>query len=102
MRRFQFRLALALGMTVREMLARMDSAEFAEWMAYARLEPFGPLQDDMRAGVTASTFANANRGKKSRVFKPDDFMASLKAERRRSQGPLRKRMAEAFEGLMEK
>ena len=36
-RAFYFKLALALGTTVRELLKRIDSAEITEWMAYFKL-----------------------------------------------------------------
>ena len=36
-RAFYFKLAQALGMTVKEMLERIDSAEITEWMAYFKL-----------------------------------------------------------------
>ena len=49
------------------------------WMAYAQLEPFGPVQDDFRAGhLTALTF-NANRKKNAKALGPEDFFPSLKA-----------------------
>ena len=54
-RRFAFRLALMLGMTVSELGARMSSSEFAEWMAYDRLEPFGELRADYRNGLLLAT-----------------------------------------------
>lgn len=65
-RRFVFRLALALGLPVREMLASMGSDELTEWMAYYQLEPFGDYRADYRSGVVASTFANAHRAKDGR------------------------------------
>ena len=37
-RRFYFRLARELGMTVSELLNRMDSAELTEWVALYKLE----------------------------------------------------------------
>ena len=67
-------LALALGMTVRELLARMDSRELAEWMAYYQLEPFGGFRGDLHAGLVCSTIANANKGKRGKPFTPADFM----------------------------
>lgn len=68
-----------MGMSVLEAQARISSAEFAEWMAYAQLEPFGGLQDDLRAGAIASTIANVNRDsdKTPRPFEPGDFFPSL-------------------------
>ena len=71
-------------MTVRELTARMDSRELSEWMAYARLEPWGELRDDLRIGQVCATLANINRTKRSgRVFKPEDFMGYLAREVRR-------------------
>ena len=72
-----FRLALALGLPVREMLTSMGSDELTEWMAYYQLEPFGDYRADYRSGVVASTFANAHRAKDAGPFKPEDFMPFL-------------------------
>lgn len=59
------------------MLAEMTSAQFAEWMAYSRLEPWGEERDDLRTGIVASTMANINRGKSRKPYKPTDFMPSF-------------------------
>jgi hypothetical protein len=56
------------------MLAEMPWEAFQEWREYDRLEPFGEERGDLRAGIIASTIANANRGKKTKPFKPADFM----------------------------
>lgn len=74
MRRFCFRLALALGMTVKELMSRIDSAELSEWIAYHRLEPFGQDRQDYPASIVASTVANVNRGKSTPLFKPSQFL----------------------------
>ena len=60
-------------MTVKEMLARMDSTELAEWMAYYGLEPFGQEREALHAGIIAATVANANAGK-GKAYQPADFM----------------------------
>jgi hypothetical protein len=57
-RRFYFRLALALGRTVADLLAGISSAELTEWEAYYQLEPFGELRGDLRAGIVASAIVN--------------------------------------------
>ena len=62
------------------MLAEITSRQFAEWMAYAKLEPFGEERADLRAGIVASTIANVNRGKNQKPYKPTDFMASFELE----------------------
>lgn len=53
----------------------VSSREFAEWMAYATLEPFGPEREDQRAGVVAATLANINRDSKLRPepYSVEDF-----------------------------
>lgn len=63
-------------MTVRELLAQTDSRELSEWMAYYRLEPWGCEVEDLRAGIIASTIANANRDpkKQRKPFQPSDFI----------------------------
>ena len=45
-------------MTVRELLARIDAHELAEWVAYSQIEPFGPLREDHRAGSIAAAALN--------------------------------------------
>lgn len=70
-----FRLALALGEENPDaMLARMPLPMLYRWMAYYKAEPFGEERADLRAGVIASTIANANRGKGQRAYKPSEFM----------------------------
>lgn len=73
-RRFWFKLARELGMSVRRAQREIDSREFAEWIAYDGIEPFGEDRGDLRAGIIAATIANANRGKNSSPFHPKDFM----------------------------
>ncbi|MFH1732454.1 MAG: hypothetical protein ABIF82_12505 [Planctomycetota bacterium] len=48
MRRFLFRLALALGKTVDQLGREMTSRELVEWMAFDSIEPFGAWRDDFR------------------------------------------------------
>lgn len=61
---------------MRELLAKIDSRELSEWIAYFHLEPWGCEVEDWRAGMIASTIANANRDtkKRSKPFTPEDFM----------------------------
>ena len=63
-------------MTVKELLARIDSRELSEWMAYFSLEPWGTEVEDWRAGMIAATIANVNRDEKKRKkpFEPKDFI----------------------------
>ena len=62
---------------MRELLSRLGSDEFTEWVAYYQLEPFGDYRGDYRSGVVASTLANVHRGKDARAFTPEDFMPFL-------------------------
>jgi len=69
-------LALALGMTVGELLQRMSSRELSEWMAFFSLEPWGTEVEDWRAAMIAATVANGYRDPKRRrkPYEPKDFM----------------------------
>lgn len=56
----------------------MSSAEMAEWMAYARVEPFGQTRDNWHMAVLASVLVNINVGKDSKTVSPEDFMWKVK------------------------
>ena len=49
-------------------------------MAYSKLEPFGEKEAFWRAGMVASVTANAHKSKKTRPFKPEDFIPKIKIE----------------------
>ncbi|KKL54307.1 hypothetical protein LCGC14_2266740 [marine sediment metagenome] len=51
----------------------MDAQEFAEWVAYSRLDPFGNERGDLHAAMNLSMLYNINRGK-SATKSPADFM----------------------------
>jgi len=76
MRKFLFRLALALGKTVAE-IEQIGSRELTEWIAYYGIDPFGNDREDLRMGIVASTMANtvARRG---RALVPKDFIPEFK------------------------
>ena len=61
-------------MSVAEAQQRISSREFAEWMAYNRIEPFGYERSDLGHAITAATVANSARGKKGRTAKVADFL----------------------------
>lgn len=69
-----FRLAFQFGCTVAELQDRMGSAEFADWCAFWRLEPWGFEIDNWRSAMIASTVANSNRPPKAKPYKIADFM----------------------------
>lgn len=58
----------------------MDSREFAEWLAFNKIEPFGDARADLRSGIVASIVANCNRAKGAKAFKPTDFMPDFDAK----------------------
>lgn len=86
-RKFLFRLAGHLHMTVEEMLARISSRELTEWAVYE--DETGPLdagyRADVLAGIVSATVANALKGKKGKRLKPSDFMPDW--GRRRTNSP---------------
>lgn len=51
----------------------MDAQEFAEWIAYSRLDPFGNERQDLNAAAITSMIYNANRGKGASKS-PKDFL----------------------------
>ncbi len=57
-------------------MREITSAEFAEWMAYATIEPFGPIREDERAGIVAAIIANVNRDSSTHPepFTVDEFL----------------------------
>ena len=76
-------------MTVREAQNRINAREFAEWIAYDHIEPFGEERADMRAGIISSTIANSVRGRNRRAYKPKDFMPQYdKQTKRQNQGDM--------------
>lgn len=57
----------------------MDSWEWTGWLAFAQLEPFGPLRDDLRAGAIAAAVLNAAGIRTT----PERIFPSLKESRPR-------------------
>ena len=80
MRRFLFRLALALGRTVSELERSLTSAELTEWAAYSLLEPFGQQRADDGLRGIMSLLYNANRAPKSKPIEPDEFMRAWRPQ----------------------
>lgn len=64
----------------------MPQAEFVEWVAYSRIEPFGDERADWRAALNASVVAEVNRGKTKRKkpFQPGDFLLRFEGPKRQS------------------
>jgi len=68
-------------MTVKELLARIDSRELSEWTAYYQIEPFGEFRADIRSAIIATTLANIHRGKDQQPFRIKDFMPKFEIEK---------------------
>lgn len=80
MRRFAFRLALALGCpNVDAMLDAMPARMLSEWVAYYGIEPWCEQRADLRMGIICATMANA-WSSKGRRMKPMDFMPRFDVE----------------------
>ncbi len=71
-------------MSVRRAQREIDSREFSEWQAYYRLEPFGYDRHDLNNGILCSLVANALGGKKSKSYKPEDFMPKFDRKRKQT------------------
>jgi hypothetical protein len=65
---------LALGMTVKEAMTKIDDVEFGYWQAYYRINPFDKQRDDYMMAMLCHMYANAHRQKGKAAFKVEDFM----------------------------
>jgi hypothetical protein len=79
-----------------EVLDKHSSRELSEWAAYLQIEPQGEERADLRAGIVASTIANANRKKGTKAFKPSDFMPKFDKEEQTQTPEQQKAAAEAL------
>jgi hypothetical protein len=82
-------------MTVARLDREMGSAELTEWMAYARIEPFGEDRADLRAAIVAKTVADVSRRKGHAGYRIERFLAVRdgEAERRGSAESLMRALA---------
>ena len=82
-RRFAFRLAGHLKMTVKELMTRMDSQEFTEWMAFTRyFEALGDSWAETGLIVSALLAPHSPRGK---CPKAEDFIPLEKPPQHQAQ-----------------
>lgn len=61
-------------MSVRRAQQEIDAAEFSEWIAYHKLNPFTVKTTDNVLAIIASMIGNALRKKGSKTLRPDDFL----------------------------
>lgn len=79
--RFALFLARTLGRTLEELGETCSAWEFGLHQADYETSPWGPLREDLAAGVIASTLANIHRSKDAAELKPLDFMPYVQAQR---------------------
>ena len=60
-------------------MQHISAREFAEWMAYARLESFGDVREDRRVALLAAVIAAGAgmKGKDDKSLDPSDFYELL-------------------------
>lgn len=56
----------------------VDAEEFAWWIAYYEIQPWGNDREDLRAGMIGAVMANAWRGKRGKRIGPEDLFPNLK------------------------
>lgn len=77
----------------------MPAKLLAEWIAFSKLEPFGPPAEFTRSGIVASQIFNVNRTKESQpVAKATDYLPKeMLAELPVDDDQLGERNAQAFQ-----
>lgn len=99
---FLFRLALALGKTVRELLSSMDSAEFSEWIEYAtHIEPLPADRAALGHAVTAQAVVAANRRRGAPVPPLGEFVPRLRRDGPQSEAEIHAGLSR-FKALVER
>jgi hypothetical protein len=75
---FWFRLALALGKTVKQLQNEITSKEFSYWIAYYNIEPFGEVFHDTLSAQQCAVMVNSNPYRKSgsKAYSATDFMVT--------------------------
>lgn len=89
---------------VDNLLEEMPDEVFAEWAAYAGIEPFGPWAEDLRSGKAMAQFGNVHRDSKIRrePFTPADFMLSHVKDRKKLGKPSIKVLRAKMEAVLGK
>ena len=72
-------------MSVRQAQREIDSREFAEWIAFDRIQPIGPDRQDVLAGTIAATVANCAMGRRhGPAYQWQDFAPKWGGDRQRA------------------
>ena len=59
----------------------MSSMEFAEWIAYSQVEPWGEERADLRAALICKILADINTPKGKQPMKLTDFLLKFDREK---------------------
>ena len=62
-------------------MSHMSAREFAEWMAYSQIEPWGEERADLRAALICKVLADINTPKGKQRAKLEDFMLRFDREK---------------------
>ncbi len=81
--RFAHRLARELGLADVDEVLALPATKLDAWLAYANLEPFGPLEEERRALATALMILNAWRDKKQKPVSARKLFPRLFAPRKK-------------------
>lgn len=78
-----------MGIPVRELQQRIDSAELVEYMALYQIDARGTHYEDLRAGTIASMIANVNRNEKRKPepWGPLDFIPWNERNKAKQESP---------------
>ncbi len=79
-------------------MQEIDSAEFAEWLAYHEIEPFTVDRSEYILCTIAAILANVHRGKGTAVYKPEDFMPQYGKKKRDSSEDIETKLRAIFNG----
>ncbi|MBT8199580.1 MAG: DUF4035 domain-containing protein [Acidimicrobiia bacterium] len=63
-----------MGKTVEQLQAEITSREFAEWIAYDRLEPIGDDRSDHMIAQLTAILANIHRRPGTKAYTVTDFL----------------------------
>lgn len=70
-----------------ELESSLGSGEYADWIAYWDVEPWGALRDNMHTGILASILhASAARGKGKKLTVQDFMLKSREEDREQKTG----------------
>ncbi len=57
-----------------KLLRELTARQYAEWIEFYGVDPFGEQRADLRAGIICATMNNRWRGKHEQAMQPADFM----------------------------